>query len=168
MGECKVPAFAVIRPHFVSLVFLVLMCWLSLLPPAANSAAFAALDESKVDVKDLFMYRSAASHVSSPLTMSNGGSTDVRFLTQRGKGTVKRNRKRKKKSEDDEYSGECDEEEEEDGESGGEESFADMDFAGYKSDLARGRLYDYRRCVQRAAEGGEREQGPEEEKEERS
>ena len=25
--------------------------------PAANSAAFAALDESKIDVKDLFMHR---------------------------------------------------------------------------------------------------------------
>ncbi|CAI8041459.1 CCAAT/enhancer-binding protein zeta [Geodia barretti] len=76
----------------------------------ANSAAFAALDESKVDVKDLFMHR---------------------FVTQRGKTTAGRKRKRKKKSEDGE---EWEEEEEE--EEGGEDEqqqekkFANMDFAG--------------------------------------
>ena len=42
----------------VSVTVCVCACLLFLVVSAANSAAFAALSESKVDVKELFMHRS--------------------------------------------------------------------------------------------------------------
>lgn len=103
-----------------------------LIPSAANSAEFAALDESKVDVKEMFIHRWVESQVYGwcrpPLVhdcwyVSQMDLVNFRFLTQRRKGadTSKRKRRRKREEDYEENTDWMDHE---------EESYSDIDFAG--------------------------------------
>ena len=56
LSACSVCTLALLSARF-ALYYISLCVLCALSPPTANSAAFAALDESKVDVKDLFMHR---------------------------------------------------------------------------------------------------------------